>query len=117
MIDPDLKAVVIPRSPQRGGVRMWHVGLLLDPDYDSGRAHKASWLPADGNTPASVYSVVIDHLNVDVFPESDMISVEHTTARIPEGQAVIGTEIVAPAPTRYKTSSGMALAATYCFPS
>ena len=111
MIDPDLRALVIPRSPKRGGVRMWHVDLLLDPNR-RGQRHTAKWLPGDQGDHAELYSVVIDDLDLGAFPDSNLIPVEHTVCH-----AVIGTELAAPAQSRYKKLSGKTLAATYGFPS
>ena len=78
MVDPNLKALVIPRSKARGGVRMWHVDLLLDPDRSETHKHAASWLPGGMKDRAETYSIVIDDLNLDAFTDSDLIAVEHT---------------------------------------
>ena len=96
MIDPDLRALVIPRSPKRGGVRMWQVDLLLDPNRH-GQRHTAKWLPGDQDDHAEVYSVVINDLDLDAFPDPDLISVKHTASRTPMGHAVIWTELATPA--------------------
>ena len=117
MIDPNLKALVIPRSKARGGVRMWRVDMLLNPDRGKGRNHVASWLPGGMDERAETYSIVIDDLNLDAFPNSDLISVEHTAPEAPIGRAVIGTELATRAPSRFKKLSGRTLAATYAFPS
>ena len=117
MIDPNLKTLVIPRSKARGGVRMWHVDLLLDPDVTGSRKHNASWLPGGMQSGAEVYSIVIDDLNLDAFPDSDLIPLAHTAPSAPAGHAVIGTELAARTTSRFKKLSGRTLAATYAFPS
>ena len=117
MIDPSLRALVIPRSKARGGIRMWHVDLLLDPDSTGSRVHAASWLPGGAQSDAEVYSVVIDDLNLDAFPDSDLIPLAHTAPPVPAGHSVIGTELAARAPSRFKKLSGRTLAAAYAFPS
>ena len=116
MVDPNLKALVIPRSKARGGVRMWEIDLLLDPDRSKGRKHVASWLPSVSE-PAETYSIAIDDLNLDAFPDSDLISMEHTAPTGTVGHAVVGTELATRAPSRFKKLSGRTLAAAYAFPS
>ena len=96
---------------------MWHVDLLLDPDSTGSRVHAASWLPGGTQSDAEVYSVVIDDLNLDAFPDSDLIPLAHTAPPVPAGHSVIGTELAARAPSRFKKLSGRTLAATYAFPS
>ena len=61
--------------------------------------------------------MVIDDLDLDAFPDPDLISVKHTASRTPVGHAVIGTELATPAQSRFKKLSGKTLAATYGFPS
>ena len=117
MIDPNLKALVIPRSKARGGVRMWHVDLLLDPDSTGSRNHAATWLPGGMQPDAEVYSIVIDDLNLDAFPDSDLIPLAHSSPPTPVGHSVIGTELATRTPSRFKKLSGRTLAATYAFPS
>ena len=102
MIDPNLKALVIPRSKARGGVRMWHIDLLLDPDSTGSRDHAAAWLPGGMQPDAEVYSIVIDDLNLDAFPDSDLIPLAHTAPPAPVGHSVIGTELAARTPSRFK---------------
>ena len=96
---------------------MWEIDLLLDPDRGEGRNHVASWLPSGMSERAETYSIVIDDLNLDAFPDSDLISMEHTAPTSAIGHAVIGTELATHTPSRFKRLSGRTLAATYAFPS
>ena len=96
---------------------MWHVDLLLDPGSSGSRDHAAAWLPGGMQPDAEVYSIVIDDLNLDAFPDSDLIPLAHTAPPTPVGHSVIGTELAARTPSRYKKLSGRTLAATYAFPS
>ena len=67
MIDPNLKALVITSSKARGGVRMWHVDLLLDPDGTGSRDHAASWLPGGMKPCVEAHSIVIEHPRSPIF--------------------------------------------------
>ena len=96
---------------------MWHVDLLLDPDRTGSRNNAASWLPGGMKPEAGVYSIVIDDLNLDAFPDSDLIPLAHTAPSTPVGHSVIGTELATRTPSRFKKLSGRTLAATYAFPS
>ena len=55
---------------------------------------------------AEAYSIVIDDLNLDAFPDSDLIAVEHTAPQTPVGHSAIGTELATRKPSRFKKLSG-----------
>ena len=72
--------------------------------------------PTAGGIPTT-YSIVVDDLNLDAFPDSELIPSEHTIRSPPPTRALLGTGVPSESSSRFRKLSGTVLAATYGFPS